>query len=204
MTAAEAAAVPGAAPGAVPALPGARSRILDSALGLMSERGAAGTSMRSLAGACGLNVATIYHYFPSKADVLRAVIEERRYGERMAAEDPPLDSSLPAGERLAALLRWLWAGTLTEQSVLRLIIGEGLRGDAGAQESARGLVAQLDRGLAGWMADGFPELRERAIDPAVAGRLVRRHLLALVAEHLAAGDADGDAAAAELATALFT
>jgi len=36
-----------------------------------------------------------------------------------------------------------------------------------------------------------------------AGRLIRRQLLALEAEHLATGAADGTAAASELATALF-
>ena len=60
----------------------------------MSELGAAGTSMRRLASACGLNVATIYHYFPSKADLLRALVEEQRYGERMATDDPPLATDL--------------------------------------------------------------------------------------------------------------
>ena len=186
-----------------PTPPGARARILDSALGLMSERGAAGTSMRQLADASGLNVATIYHYFPSKADVLRAVIEERRYGERMANEAPPLDLDRPPEERLAELLRWLWSGTLDEQSVLRLILGEGLRGDAAAQMSARNLIAALDVGLVTWLEHGFPELRARDLDPELAARLVRRHLLALVAEQLAAGAADGDGAATELATALF-
>ena len=48
--------------------PDPRTRILDAALALMSEQGSAGASMRQLAAACGLNVATIYHYFPSKAD----------------------------------------------------------------------------------------------------------------------------------------
>ena len=85
-----------AAPGSVRAPSAARTRILDSALGLMSERGAAGTSMRRLADACGLNVATIYHYFPSKADVLRAVIEERRYGERTALARIDRDRELVA------------------------------------------------------------------------------------------------------------
>ena len=51
-----------------------RARILDAALSLMSEHGVAGTSMRMLAGECGLNVATLYHHFPSKADLLRAVL----------------------------------------------------------------------------------------------------------------------------------
>ena len=48
-----------------------RERILDAALLLMSDRGAGSTSMRQLAKACDLNVASIYHYFPSKADLLQ-------------------------------------------------------------------------------------------------------------------------------------
>jgi len=183
--------------------PGARARILDSALGLMSEHGAAGTSMRRLAGECGLNVATIYHYFPSKADLLRAVIAERRYGERMAAQPPAVDAALPPGPRLAGFVRWLWGETLEEQSVLRLIIGEGLRGDPGAQSSARTLVGALDAQLAAWLDEGFPELRARGTDPDVAARLVRRHLLALIAEQLAAGGTSDDDHAAELADTLF-
>ena len=53
-----------------------RSRILQIALTLMSQRGVDGTSMRDLAGAAGLNVASLYHYFPSKRDLLEAVLVE--------------------------------------------------------------------------------------------------------------------------------
>lgn len=186
-----------------PAEVGQRSRILDAALSSMSERGSAGTSMRRVAAACGLNVATIYHYFPSKADLLRAVIEERRYGERMAVEQPPIDPSLQPRDRLIALLEWVWAETQTEHTVLRLILGESVRGDDTARQSARSLIEALDQGLERWMDDGFPELAERGIGPAVAGRLVRRQLLALESEHLATGAANGSAAVTELATALF-
>ncbi|HEY3143981.1 MAG TPA: TetR/AcrR family transcriptional regulator [Acidimicrobiales bacterium] len=182
---------------------GQRSRIVDAALSLMSQRGAAGTSMRQLATACGLNVATIYHYFPSKADLLRAVIEERRYGERIATEDPPIDSNLPPRQRLEALLIWVWDQTQTEHTVLRLVLGEGVRGDVTAQQSARDLIAALERGMVSWMERGFPELADRGVDPAGAGRLIRRHLLALEAEHLATGHADGASAATELAAILF-
>jgi AcrR family transcriptional regulator len=180
-----------------------RQRILDAALSLMSERGAAGMSMRMLAGACDLNVATLYHYFPSKADLLRALIEERRYGERLATEEPPIDATLPAGERLATFVRWVAERTLEEEVVLRLLLGEGLRGDATARESATGLIAQLDAGLATWLARGFPELDARGLAPDVAARLVRRSLLALVTEHLATGSADVDAHADELAEVVF-
>lgn len=182
---------------------GQRSRILDTALALMSQLGAAGTSMRRLASACGLNVATIYHYFPSKADLLRALIEERRYGERLATEEPLIDAALPPRERLAQFVAWAAERTLEEEVVLRLLLGEGLRGDATARESAAGLIAQLDAGLASWLGRGFPELAVRGLAPVVAARLVRRSLLALVTEHLATGSADVHAPAAELAEAVF-
>src|SRR5580698_1101549 len=56
-----------------------RQRILQIALTLMSQRGVDATSMRDLASAAGLNVASLYHYFPSKRDLLEAVLGERGY-----------------------------------------------------------------------------------------------------------------------------
>jgi AcrR family transcriptional regulator len=195
---------PTAAPEGV-AQPGQRERILDAALTLVSELGSAGTSMRRLAGACGLNVATIYHYFPSKADLLRALVEEQRYGERMAADDPPADPVLPPRERFAAFFAWVATETLAEETVLRLLLGEGLRGNAVAAASARDLVAALDATLEGWLAAGFPEMAEgpRGCPPPVAARLVRRSLLALVTEQLATGGADPASAGSDLAETLF-
>lgn len=182
---------------------GPRSRILDTALTLMSQLGSAGTSMRRLASACGLNVATIYHYFPSKADLLRALIEERRYGERLATEEPAIDAALPPRERLDAFFRWVAERTLDEEVVLRLLLGEALRGDATARDTAVGLLAQLDVGLTAWLARGFPELGARGVTAEVGARLVRRSLLALVTEHLATGSADVDAHTTELATVML-
>jgi AcrR family transcriptional regulator len=56
-----------------------RGRILDIALSLMSQRGVDGTSMRDLASAAGLNVASLYHYFPSKRELLEAVLVEHGF-----------------------------------------------------------------------------------------------------------------------------
>src|ERR1700735_5721025 len=56
-----------------------RRRILQIALSLMSQRGVDGTSMRDLASAAGLNVASLYHYFPSKRDLLESVLAEQGY-----------------------------------------------------------------------------------------------------------------------------
>lgn len=179
-----------------------RARILDAALALVSELGAAGTSMRRLASTCGLNVATIYHYFPSKADLLQALIEERRYGERMAADSPPCDPSLGPHDRFAAFFGWVVARTLEEETVLRLLLGEGMHGNATARRSARDLLAALDLTLADWLASGFPELPARTPAP-LAARLVRRALLSLVTEHVVTGRADVASYADDLATALF-
>ena len=159
--------------------------------------------MRRLAAACGLNVATIYHYFPSKADLLRALIEERRYGERMAAEDPPVEPALAPRERFAAFFAWVAARTLEEEAVLRLLLGEGLHGNATARQSAGDLLAALDATVSGWLAAGFPELapthRRRPWPPGWCAAA----LLSLVTEHLATGRVDVATYAADLATALF-
>jgi AcrR family transcriptional regulator len=179
-----------------------RSRILAAALSLVSELGAAGTSMRRLAGACGLNVATIYHYFPSKADLLRALVEEQRYGERMATDDPPLAADLVPHERFAAFFEWVVTQTLAEETVLRLLVAEGMHGNDVARHAARDLLGALDATLAGWFAAGFPELSP-ATPPPVAARLVRRTLLAVVTEHLATGHDDRASTAADLGSVLF-
>jgi len=169
---------------ATPAIAAARTRILDAALTLMSDQGFAGTSMRQLASACELNVATLYHYFPSKADLLRSVIEERRYGERLAVDAPRLDPATPPRERLAGLLEWLWANALDEEAVWRLLIGEAMRGEGAAADSATEVVDALAAALQGWLADGFPEISG---DVGALARVIRGQVFALVVEHLALG-----------------
>lgn len=180
-----------------------RTRILDAALALMSEQGSAGASMRQLATACGLNVATIYHYFPSKADVLRSVMEERRYGERLSSEAPALDLTVAPRPRLVGLLVWLWDNALAEEAVWRLLVGEALRGEEAATTSAADLVDALAATLEVWLADGFPELTG---DLGALARVIRGQVFALVVEHLALGavtPAVARARAEELAVVVF-
>jgi AcrR family transcriptional regulator len=177
-----------------------REQILDAALKLMSEQGAAGSSMRQLAAAVDCNVATLYHYFPSKADLLRSVMEERRYDERLAVESPVIDASLPPRERLAALLRWLWRATLEEEAVWRLIVGESLRGEEVALSTAQSIVHALDDTLARWLTDLFPEMHANR---AGVARLLRGQLFALVVEHLALGGDEHEQRAADMAALVF-
>ena len=165
--------------------PDSRARILDAALALMSERGVSGTSMRRLADESGLNVATLYHYFPSKADVLKAVIEERGLFERML-DEPPLARTGPPADRLRDLTAWLWRESANEELVWRLLVGESLRGEPTARTTAATLVEGLDGAVAGWVAELVPELA----DAAAAARSIRVLLFALIVEHLVFGADD--------------
>src|ERR1700751_6400751 len=70
-----------------------RRRILRMALNLMAQRGVDGTSMRDLASAAGLNVASLYHFFPSKRELLEAVRVEQGYFPITA---PPGEDGTPA------------------------------------------------------------------------------------------------------------
>jgi len=132
-----------------------RDRILDTALDLMAEHGASATSMRSLATACNLNVAALYHYFPSKADLLRTVIEERRYGLRLQ-DLPAIDTTLAPRERLAALILAVSEGVRDEEQIWRLLLGEALRGDPTATAVGHEILDVLEPAFGAWLRELFP------------------------------------------------
>ena len=165
---------------------GSRDRILGAALALMSEHGVAGTSMRMLAGECGLNVATLYHHFPSKAELLAALLDERAYDVLLATAEPPAEvtGDGDAHVRLRRLVTWLWRSARDEEAVLRLLLGESMRGEPGARKAAEDLVDGIDGAVARWLGAVVPELGPGT--PAVAG-LVRSVLFGLITEHLALG-----------------
>ncbi|HKY13715.1 MAG TPA: helix-turn-helix domain-containing protein [Microthrixaceae bacterium] len=144
-----------------------REHILDTTLRLMSEHGAAGMSMRQLAAACGVQVAAIYHYFPSKDALLAAVVAERQYGARMS--DPlPIDLAAPADARLRDLYRFVWDGAMEEEAIWKLLMGEGLRGELSVLPVGHALLDLLRTASAGWIRQWVPELAE----PAAVGQLL--------------------------------
>lgn len=63
--------------------------MLDAALRLIDEHGAAGLSMRKLGAELGVEAMTLYYYVPNKAALLDGVVE-RIFG-MVAAELPPAD-----------------------------------------------------------------------------------------------------------------
>lgn len=140
-----------------------REHILDVALQLMSEQGAAAMSMRRLAQACGVHVAAIYHYFPSKDELLRSVVEERRYSSRLVELPVSLDRDASLEVRLRAVFELFWQGALEEEPVLRLLLGEGLRNQPAALPTGAALLEVFTSGVAALLEDLTPELVDRDV-----------------------------------------
>ena len=113
--------------------------------------------MRALAKECGLNVATLYHYFESKDELLAAVVAERQYGTRLAAI-PQIDHAAPPLDRLRTIWTTVWDGAMEEQSVWRLLLGEGIRGEGSVRPVAQELFTVMRDGLPVWIASALPEV----------------------------------------------
>ena len=72
-----------------------RAQILDAALKLFSHRGYGATSVRDIAEEAGLSKGNVYHHFPDKEAIFRALID--RYFEAMSQPEFPFNRALAAG-----------------------------------------------------------------------------------------------------------
>jgi len=72
-----------------------RQLILDAALKLFSHRGYGATSVRDIAEEASLSKGNVYHHFPDKEAIFRALID--RYFEAMSAPDFPFNRALAKG-----------------------------------------------------------------------------------------------------------
>ncbi len=72
-----------------------RKAILDKGLSLFSKQGYHGTSIREIATAAGLSTGIVYHLFPDKEAIFRALLE--RYFTFLASPDFPFNRALAEG-----------------------------------------------------------------------------------------------------------
>lgn len=170
--------------------PNQRDHILDVALHLMSSHGSAGMTMRQLASACGVQVAAIYHYFDSKDALLTAVVDERRYGSRLA--DPLLiDRAASPEQRLSDLFDMVWEGAVEEEEIWSLLLGEGIRGERAVMPVGRDLLELVLDAAREWVTEIVPEAQP---SEAVAELLVNQILSGFI-RRVFDHDADSEAAA---------
>lgn len=98
-----------------------RAQILETALRLFAMQGFDGTSTREIAQAAGISEGLIFHYFPTKEDLLNSVFDTRHsfIGElRQLLGDA---EGRPVGEVLPTLARG-WLSTLRKERELTLVV----------------------------------------------------------------------------------
>ena len=100
-----------------------RQNIIDAAVKLFEKRGYRGTTMDDLASAVGLTKPAIYHYFDSKVDILRAIVE-RWYHLLEHELNSVFSLQLPPRQKLEkAIIKWV-EHVCRYSSDLRIFINE--------------------------------------------------------------------------------
>jgi AcrR family transcriptional regulator len=162
----------------------------------MAQHGVDGTSMRDLAAATGLNVASLYHYFPSKRDLLVAVLEEHGFVDSLVPTSPPsLAQDRATG--LADLLADILESMLEVEDFVRLMLGEVLRGDETAHAVGVDLFHATQVSLERWLEENRPDLCGPEERVAMA-RMLRAMLVGMFMEHVAGVLVDDGSGPAEV------
>ena len=152
-----------------------RDRILAAATSIAQARGYGGLNLRALADQVGIKAASLYHHFPSKADLAAAVAQ--RYAETSAATLEALEAD--AGSPAACLQRYPETFRRSLENANRICLCSFMAAEydelPGAVQDAVQVfadqnVAWLARVLAtAGVAPGHSHVRAQAIFAAVSG-----------------------------------
>src|SRR3569833_1272152 len=82
-----------------------RKRILQAAAALASRGGVEAMQMRAVAERAGVALGTLYRYFPSKLDLVVAVVNEEMDSLEASRDRRPPSSGSPAGRAVEVLMR---------------------------------------------------------------------------------------------------
>jgi TetR/AcrR family transcriptional regulator, cholesterol catabolism regulator len=165
-----------------------RHRILQIALTLMSQKGVDATSMRDLASAAGLNVASLYHYFPSKRELLESVLVEHGFLP-VQAEFPKSPGDLTDEKILTDMLTVIMVSMFEVEEFVRLMVGEAIRFEETARAVGLDLFKPFQLSIEEWILKHRPDLDERSGAGAVA-RLLSAMIVGVFVEHEAGVLAD--------------
>ena len=102
-----------------------REQILATALGLFASQGFDATSTKQIAKEAGIAEGLIFHYFPTKASLLAAILEDRLEGRRAFRRElrPLLEDAAdrPASEVLRAVASG-WLATLRRDEEIVVVL----------------------------------------------------------------------------------
>ena len=165
-----------------------REQILKASRGLIREKGWSAINIRSVAGACGVSVGSIYNYFSSKEELVEAAVESVWKDIFHPPQDPAVLTSIEA------CVVWLWErmaygsreypGFFTLHAVSFL----GMEKSGGRQrmeQTWRHILGSLQRVL-----ERDPRIRPGAFDPEFTAEKFADILFSLILSALLRGDCD--------------
>jgi AcrR family transcriptional regulator len=132
-----------------------REQILKTALKLFAERGFDATSTRQIAKEVGVAEGLIFHYFPTKASLLTAILEDRLEGRRAFRRDlrPLLEDA--AGKPASEVLRSVasgWLATLRRDEEIVVVLFTAAQVNPEVRAAWQGLIREGTELLTGYLA----------------------------------------------------
>jgi AcrR family transcriptional regulator len=159
-----------------PGAPDTRAAILVAARELFAAHGFAGTSVRAVATAAGVDAALVHHYFGTKDDLFLAALE-LRVDPRVALLPVTEGGVDGAGERLMRLFVSVWDVEETRLPLLALVRGVL---DPGGQQLVRDGFLRMVLGPVGSALElDQPERRMQLVASQLIGLVVLRYVLAV-------------------------
>jgi AcrR family transcriptional regulator len=158
-----------------------REDILQASLHLFSEKGFHGTSMRDIARAANITEGLIYHYFASKRDLFRAIIEEYSFLPLLRTL-PDLAEQLDTRGLLIVLARGFFDVLRQNVELTRLLLQEVQVFPEEKEAFFADAVGQSITELARILDGRMNERARTQVDPQVASRLFFNSLLAFFVE----------------------
>ena len=132
-----------------------REEILKTALGLFAAQGFDATSTRQIAKEAGIAEGLIFHYFPTKAGLLTAILEDRLEGGRAFRSQlrPLLEDAggKPAAEVLRAVASG-WLAALRRDEEIVVVLFTTAQTNAEVRRAWRGLIREGTELLTGYLA----------------------------------------------------
>jgi AcrR family transcriptional regulator len=132
-----------------------REQILQTALALFAAQGFDATSTRQIAKEAGIAEGLIFHYFPTKASLLTAILEDRLEGRRAFRSElrPLLEEAggKPATEVLHAVASG-WLATLRRDQEIVVVLFTTAQTDPEVREAWQKLIREGTEMLTGYLA----------------------------------------------------
>jgi AcrR family transcriptional regulator len=138
--------------------------------------------MRDLASAAGLNVASLYHYFPSKRELLEAVLVEHGFLPIHAPHPEPLEYTEDINSPLAQLLADILVSMFKVEDFVRLMVGEAIRGESTARAVGLDLFTTFEASIEEWVTKHRPDLCE-ANGAGEVGRMLSAMVVGTFVQH---------------------